>query len=111
MERSRNDDKEALVIGEIEVLLKEKRTSLAVLRTGITILIVQIIVSGFLIATSTPRQFLELLHVTILFYALNAFLLVLAFYLIISSLFHIRHYDRTIRGLKGRHPRISDLMD
>jgi uncharacterized membrane protein YdbT with pleckstrin-like domain len=111
MELTRKDDKEALIIDEIQVLLKEKRTSLAVMRTGITILIVQIMVSGFLIATSKSHQFLELLHVAIPFYAINAFLLLLGLYLIISSLVHIRHYDRTILSLKKKHRRISDLMD
>ena len=84
---------------------------MAVTRTGITILVIQILVSGFLIATSKSHPFPELLHMAIVFYALNGFLVVLGFYLITSSLVHIRRYDRTIVGLKRMHRRISDLMD
>jgi len=71
----------------------------------------QILVSGFLIATSKSYQFMQLLHMAILFYVINAFLVVLGSYLIIKSLTHIRRYDRVILALKKRHGRISALMD
>jgi uncharacterized membrane protein YdbT with pleckstrin-like domain len=109
IETSSDPDYELVLINEIQLLLEEKRTSLAVMRTGIAILIIQLLISSFLIATSKSYQFLELIHVTIPFLVINIFLLVLASYLIISSLIHIRHYDRVILRLK-KHRRISDLM-
>jgi uncharacterized membrane protein YdbT with pleckstrin-like domain len=109
IETSSDPDYELVLINEIQLLLEEKRTSLAVMRTGIAILIIQLLISSFLIATSKSYQFLELIQVTIPFLVINIFLLVLASYLIISSLIHIRHYDRVILRLK-KHRRISDLM-
>jgi len=111
MEPSTNNENEVVIINEIQILLEEKRTSLAVMRTGIGVLVVQILVSGFLIATSKSYQFMELLHMAVPFYLINAFLVVLGTYLIISSLIHIRRYDRIILAVKKRYRRISDLMD
>ena len=111
MGSSTNNEKEVILINEIQILLEEKRTSLAVMRTGIGVLVMQILVSGFLIATSKSYQFMQLLHMAIPFYVINAFLVVLGSYLIISSLIHIRRYDRIILAVKKRYRRISDLMD
>jgi uncharacterized membrane protein YdbT with pleckstrin-like domain len=111
METLSDSDYEVVIIDEIQILLEEKRTSLAVMRTGIAVFVIQMLASAFLIATSKTYQFLELIHMAIPFYMINLFLVALASYLIISSLIHIRRYDRIILGLKKKHRRISDLMD
>ena len=111
METLSDSDYEVVIIDAIQILLEEKRTSLAVMRTGIAVFIIQMLASAFLIATAKTHQFQELIHMTIPFYTINLFLLVLASYLVMSSLSHIRRYDRIILGLKKKHRRISDLMD
>jgi hypothetical protein len=111
MEPSANGENEVVIINEIQILLEEKRTSLAVMRTGIGVLVAQVLVSGYLIATSKSYQFMELLHMAVPFYIINAFLVALGGYLIISSLIHISRYDRVIIALKKRYRKISDLMD
>ena len=111
MENSPGNDYEGVIINEIEMLLEEKRTSLAVMRTGIAIFVIQMLTAAFLIARSKTFVFLEIIHMAIPFYIINLFLVVLASYLVTSSLIHIRSYDRIIRGLKKRHRRISELMD
>jgi uncharacterized membrane protein YidH (DUF202 family) len=105
------NENECSIIDEIQVLLEEKRTSLSVMRTGIAIFIVQMFIFGFLIATSRSYHFLEVMHLTIPFYIINACLMMLAYYLIIFSLIRIRRHDRTITELKKRHRRVAELMD
>ena len=102
---------EGVIINEIRVLLEEKRTSLSVMRTGIAIFVVQIIIFGILIAESKSYHFLEVLHMTIPFYIINACLMLLAYYLIITSLIRIRRHDRIISELKKKHQSIAELMD
>ena len=102
---------EGVIINEIRVILEEKRTSLSVMRTGIAIFVVQIFIFGFLIATSKFYHFLEVMHMSIPFYIINACLMLLAYYLIVTSLIRIRRYDRSITELKRKHRRIAGFMD
>ena len=105
------NENERVIIEDIQVLLEEKRTSLMVMRTGIAIFVFQIFIFGFLIATSKFYHFLEVMHMSIPFYIINACLMVLAYYLIITSLIRTRRYDRIITELKKKHRRISGLID
>jgi hypothetical protein len=111
METLPSQDFEILIEREIKNLLEEKRVALSVMRTGIGIYIMQILTSGFLIATSKSYRFLEIIHIAVPFYLINAFLLILATYLVISSLIHIRQYDRALFGLKQKNRRISNLLE
>ena len=52
--------KDSVVIAEVQLLLAEKRTSLSVLRTGITVLILPLSVMSFLIATEKSDIFARL---------------------------------------------------
>jgi uncharacterized membrane protein YdbT with pleckstrin-like domain len=105
------NETEHAIIDEIRVLLEEKRMSLSVMRTGIAIFVVQILILGFLIATSKSYHFLEVMHMTIPFYIINACLMLLAYYLIITSLLRIRGYDRIISQLKRKHRSIAEFID
>jgi uncharacterized membrane protein YidH (DUF202 family) len=105
------NENERVIIDDIQVLLEEKRTSLSVMRTGIAIFVVQIFIFGFLIATSKFYHFLEVMHMSIPFYIINACLMLLAYYLIVTSLIRIRRSDRSITELKRKHRRIAGFMD
>ena len=104
-------DFEHVLIEAIQLLLEEKQTSLSVLRTGIFILLAQLVFICVLIATSRFYATLEVVHMLVPFYLVNIVLLSLAGYLIVHSLFRIRHYDSTILRLKRKHGRLSDFMD
>ena len=58
------------------------------------------IVEGHLFVYAFPEgmldAFIEVMHMTIPFYVINIFLFLLGFYLIISSLIHIKNYNRDI---------------
>lgn len=102
---------EQSIIKGIRLLLEEKRASLAVMRTGILIIVIQLFALSILISTSRHYEIIEVEHMAILFFVLNAFLIFLALYLIISSLIRIRRNDRSIQKLKRKNERIAELVE
>lgn len=104
-------DSERVLIEAIQLLLEEKQTSLSILRTGIFVLVAQLVVICVLIATSQFYEALRVVHMIVPFYILNVVLLCLAGYLIVHPLLRIRHYDFVILRLKKKHGYLAQLMD
>ena len=101
---------DAIIINEVQLLLAEKRTSLASLRTGIAIFVLPITVISFLIATS---QYYQVVHVLHLFLPLMFFCLILAIlgsYLVLRAVRKIRRYDEAIERLKSKHSKLSEII-
>ena len=88
---------------EILLLLQEKRTLLSVIRIGISTIIAQISILGFLIATSRYYAWMEVLHLIIPFTVLNVLVFCVAAYFIIRPLIQLHLLDRDIlRHKKSR---------
>ena len=103
-----SENKEA--INEIRLLLDEKRTSISIMITGVAVLIAQLLIYSILIATSKFYEIVEVVHLIIPFYVINLALLILACYLIIHSLFRIRHFNRLILQVKKRKGLLTDFI-
>jgi len=101
----------ATIIGEAQLLLAEKRTSLAVMRTGIAVLALPSSVFSVLIATSRYYDVLKVMHLMLPLMILNAVLVVFGFYLIIHSALRMKHHDRLLRELKRKHSSVASLLD
>lgn len=104
-------DSESIIINEIQLILAEKRTSLAGLRTGIAVLVIPLSVLSLLIATS---RYYDIVHVKSLFVPLmllNLALVILGSYLIIRSIIRIHHHDRIIKQIKGKNSRLAGFID
>ena len=109
-----NDDKntiDPIAINEVQLILAEKRTSLAVMRTGIAVLALPLSVISVLIATSKYYDVLHVLHLLIPLAALNLVLLVFGAYLIIRSLIRMRHYDRFINEIKRKYSVLGEFIE
>jgi uncharacterized membrane protein YkgB len=104
-------DHEGLVVSEVQLLLAEKRTSLAALRTGIAVFVLPLSVLSVLIATSNYYDVIHVLPFIIPLLSLSAALVILASYLIIRSLMRMRHQDRMILGIKRKHPMLAPFID
>ncbi len=94
MEESIDVNFDSIFINEAQLLLAEKRTSLATLRAGITIFALPLAIVSFLIVTS---RYYDLSNVFLLFIPLvtiNLFLAIIGFYMIIRSIKKIHNYDR-----------------
>lgn len=104
-------DFDAVVINEAQLLLAEKRTSLAAMRTGIAVYAIPLSVLGLLIATSRYYDVVHVLHLIVPLALMLAGLLVLGTYLVVRALVHIRRYDRMMLQLKRRHGNIAAFLD
>ena len=106
-----SQDSDAIIINEAQLILSEKRTSMAAMRTGIAVFALPLSVLGLLIATS---RYYDVLHVMPLIIPLGFMLLALitlASYLIIRALKNIHRYDRLIHQLKACHSKLSEFLD
>jgi uncharacterized membrane protein YidH (DUF202 family) len=98
-------------INEAQLVLAEKRTSLAVMRTGIAILALPLSVISFLVATSKYYDALHVLHFLVPLGILNIVLIAFGAYLIIRSIIRMRHYDRLILKIKSKHSVLGEFID
>jgi len=98
-------------LGEAQLLLAEKRTSLAALRTGIAVFALPLSALSVLVATSKYYDVVRVLHFLVPLLTLCAFLVALGLFLIIQSIRHIHKYDRLIRELKRKHSSIAEFID
>lgn len=104
-------ESDAVIINEAQLLLAEKRNSLAAIRTGIAVFALPLSLLGLLIATS---RWYDVLHVWPLMVPLGIMLLaliVLGSYLIIRALSNIHRYDRLLQRLKACHSKLSEFLD
>jgi hypothetical protein len=109
---ARNTDRtDAIIINEAQLILAEKRTSLSVLRTGITVLVLPLSVISVLIATSKYYDILHVFHFVVPLMALNIALIILGAYLIIRATIRLHRYDKMIKQIKAKHSKLSEFLD
>jgi uncharacterized membrane protein YidH (DUF202 family) len=102
---------ETIIINEVQLLLAEKRTSLAALRTGIAVFALPLTVMSVLIATSKYYDFVHVMHLLVPLLSLCAALVLLGSYLIIRSVIRIQRYDKHISEIKRKHITIAEFID
>jgi uncharacterized membrane protein YidH (DUF202 family) len=100
-----------IIINEVQLILAEKRTSLATMRTGIAVCAIPLSLTGLLIATSRYYEILNVLTLFVPFGLLNAALLCLGAYLIVRSMRRLVREDRMIRDIKRKHSAIAEFID
>lgn len=111
MENEKKADLETIIIGEVQLLLAEKRTSLAALRTGIAVFALPITVMSVLIATSKYYDMVHVMHLLVPLLILCAALAFLGSYLIVRSIIRLHHHDRHIAAIKLKQGTIAEFID
>lgn len=106
-----NTEPESIIINEVQLLLAEKRTSLAALRTGIAVSALPLTALSLLIATSEYYDVINVMHLFVPVLLICLILIIIGFYLIIRSIIKIRHHDRMILEIKKKHRTIADFID
>src|SRR4030088_751247 len=91
------------ILGEIQVLLAEKRTALSSLRTGIAIFALPLSVLSVLIATSRYYSIGKGMPLLVPLLLLNLGLVVLGSWLIYHSIHRLHRYDHRIRELTQKY--------
>ena len=99
------------ILGEIQVLLSEKRTALSSLRTGIAVFALPLSVLSVLIATSRYYNVVAVLPFLVPLLLLNLGLVVLGSWLIYHAIRRIHHYDRVIQNLRQKYRVIAEFVD
>ncbi len=100
-----------LVMGEVQMILAEKRTSLAVLRTGIAIMVIPMSLTTVLITLSRFYSWVDNLHFLIPLAVLCALLVILSAYMIVRALARIHHQDEMIHAIRKANPALRQFMD
>ena len=111
MDNEKKADLETIIIGEVQLLLAEKRTSLAAMRTGIAVFVLPLTVMSVLIATSKYYDVVHVMNLLVPLLIICAVLVLLGAYLIIRSIMRLHHQDRHIAEIKRKHSIIADFID
>jgi len=102
---------DSVIFGEIQVILAEKRTALASLRTGIAVFALPFSVLSVLIATSRYYSFDKVMPLLMPLLLLNLGLVVLGSWLIYRSIRRIHHYEHRIRELCDKYREIGQFIE
>ena len=100
-----------LIFGEIQVLLAEKRTALAALRTGIAVFVLPLSVLSALIATSRYYSIEKVMPMLAPLMILNLGLVVLGCWLVFRSISRLRHFEHRIRELSEKYRSIAQFIE
>jgi uncharacterized membrane protein YidH (DUF202 family) len=111
METGESAQPDNFILGEIQVLLSEKRTALSSLRTGIAVFALPLSVLSVLIATSRNYTFAKVMPLLAPLLALNMGLVLLGCWLIYRSIWHLRHHDRRIAALKQKYASLAEFVE
>ncbi len=102
---------DTVIFGEIQVLLAEKRTALASLRTGIAVFALPLSVLSVLIATSRYYSVGTVMPLLVPLLLLNLGLVVLGSWMIYRSIRRIHHYELRIRELSQKYRSIAEFIE
>jgi uncharacterized membrane protein YidH (DUF202 family) len=111
LDNEKRADLETIIIGEVQLLLAEKRTSLAAMRTGIAVFVLPLTVMSVLIATSKYYDVVQVMNLLVPLLIICAVLVLLGAYLIIRSILRLHHQDMHIAKIKRKHSIIADYID
>jgi uncharacterized membrane protein YidH (DUF202 family) len=98
-------------LAKSKLLLAEKRTALAALRTGIAVFALPLSVLSVLIATSRYYSTGKVMPLLVPLLLLNLGLVVLGSWLIYRSIHRIHHYERRIRELSQKYRSIAEFIE
>jgi uncharacterized membrane protein YidH (DUF202 family) len=102
---------DGVIFGEIQVLLAEKRTALASLRTGIAVFALPLSVLSALIATSRYYSMDKVMPLMVPLMLLNLGLVALGCWLVFRSIHRIHHFEARIRELSQKYRSIAQFIE
>jgi uncharacterized membrane protein YidH (DUF202 family) len=102
---------DSVIFGEIQVLLAEKRTALASLRTGIAVFALPLSVLSALIATSRFYSMGKVMPLLVPLLLLNLGLVVLGTWLVFRSIRRIHHFEHRIKELSQKYRSIGQFIE
>lgn len=104
------NDEMSITINKVQLILAEKRTSLAVMRTGIAVFVLPLSVLSALVATSKFYDFIKVIHFMIPPLVLCAGMIALGAYLVIRAIIRIKRFDRVIKDMKKENKLLAQFL-
>jgi uncharacterized membrane protein YidH (DUF202 family) len=104
-------DEMSITINKVQLILAEKRTSLAVMRTGIAVFILPLSVLSALVATSKFYDFIKVIFFMIPLLVLCTGMIALGVYLVIRAIIRIKHFDRVIKDMKKENKVLTQFLE
>ena len=111
MSKRKEEGCDGIIMNEVQLILAEKRTTLAAMRTGIAVFVLPLSVLSVLIATSKYYDVIKVIQWLVPLLVLCVVLAVLGSYLVIHSIVRLHHQDQLIFKLKQKHSRIAEFID
>jgi hypothetical protein len=111
MNKGDANESQHFVVREVRLILAEKRSSLAVVRAGIVMLVLPLTVMTFLLVISKHYGVIHEIHLLIPLLLFSTALLILGAYFIIKEIINIHHQDRLIREIKKKHSWVGEFID
>jgi membrane protein YdbS with pleckstrin-like domain len=111
MKKKYSEDEDALIVGEIQSFLQEKRTALKAIRMGIAVILAQLSAVGFLVTAYRHHAIIQAMHWVDILVVLGVILLGTAIYLFVYPLIRIRRLNRKILEFEQRHDKMVNLTD
>lgn len=99
-----------LLLGEVQILLADKRTSYALLRTGVTIGLVPLSIWTVLVATSSLWNPFQVMWLLLPVMGIASLLFITGLYLVFHAWEHLRHTERVLRGLRRSDTMLESLL-
>lgn len=99
-----------LLMTEVQLLLADKRTAFALLRTGVTVSLVPLSLWTFLIGTSKLWNPFDVMWILVPFALVTSLLFALGIYLVSHALAHVRHTEAVLTGLRSSDTMLEELM-
>jgi hypothetical protein len=109
--RDRETEFQSTIINEVQLLLTEKKTSLAAMCTGIAVFALPLSVVNILIATSKYYDIIQVMHLLAPLLTICVAMVFLGSYLIIRAIIRIHRYDEFILKLKRKHSSIAEFVE
>ena len=101
---------QTLIISEVQLLLADKRTAYALMRTGVTVSLIPLSIWTVLLATSKLWDPFSALWLLLPLVIVGLGLFSLGVYLIVHALLHIAHIERTLGVLRQSATFLEQIM-
>ena len=98
------------MIAVAQLVLADKRTSLAVLRTAVAVGLVPVSIATVLVTTSRHYNWLENLHLLGPLYAVLTCLTIVSLYLIGRAVLKLRNQDKLLDNIRHDHPMLARFI-
>jgi uncharacterized membrane protein YidH (DUF202 family) len=107
---SKKPQAEKILLGEVQLILAEKRTYFSLLRTGIAIFTFPLTIIAFLAATSQHHDFFARVPIAVTIISILSIVSLLGLVLFFQAEARVKHLNRLILGIKAKNRRLAEII-